>query len=148
MTDATTTGLPALREMRTDRRRRRVAEIEWFDALYRVYLAALIGGFVAIFLSEQVKDAPFTASQIDAVMHDGPRVAGLIIAVTIFLGLRSGANGGPLSIEDAEVRHVLLAPIDRGAVLRRPAAQRLRTLAFVGAIAGGAAGLQIGRAHV
>ena len=145
MTDATTTGLPALREMRTDRRRRRVAEIEWFDALYRVYLAALIGGFVAIFLSEQVKDAPFTASQIDAVMHDGPRVAGLIVAVTIFLGLRSGANGGPLSIEDAEVRHVLLAPVDRGAVLRRPAAQRIRTLAFVGAIAGGAAGLLVGK---
>lgn len=145
MTDATTTGLPALREMRTDRRRRRVAEIEWFDALYRVYLAALIGGFVAIFLSEQVNDAPFTATQIEAVMHDGPRVAGLIVAVTIFLGLRSGANGGPLSIEDAEVSHVLLAPVDRGAVLRRPAAQRLRTLAFAGAITGGATGLLIGK---
>jgi hypothetical protein len=131
--------------MRTGRRRRRVAEIEWFDALYRVYLAALIGGFVAIFLSEQVNDAPFTATQIEAVMHDGPRVAGLIVAVTIFLGLRSGANGGPLSIEDAEVSHVLLAPVDRGAVLRRPAAQRLRTLAFAGAITGGATGLLIGK---
>ena len=36
MTDATTTGLPALREMRTDRRRRRVAEIEWFDGPHTI----------------------------------------------------------------------------------------------------------------
>ena len=145
MTDATATGLQALRDMRTQRRRVRVAELEWFDALYRVYLAALIGGFVAIFLSEQVNDAPFTTTQIATVVHDGPRVAGLVAAVVVFLGLRSGANGGPLSIEEAEVRHVLLAPVNRAAVLRRPAVQRMRTLAFTGAIVGGAVGLLIGK---
>lgn len=145
MTDATATGLQALRDMRTQRRRVRVAELEWFDALYRVYLAALIGGFVAIFLSEQVNDAPFTTSQIATVVHDGPRVAGLVAAVVVFLGLRSGANGGPLSIEEAEVRHVLLAPVNRAAVLRRPAVQRMRTLAFTGAIVGGTVGLLIGK---
>ncbi|MFM9133429.1 MAG: hypothetical protein ACKORY_12135, partial [Actinomycetota bacterium] len=145
MTDATATGLQALRDMRTDRRRRRVADLEWFDALYRVYLAALIGGFVAIFLSEQVNDAPLTAAGIDRVMHDGPRIAGLVVAVVVLLGLRSGANGGPLSIEEAEVRHVLLAPVNRAAVVRRPAVQRMRTLGCTGAIVGGAVGLLIGK---
>ncbi|MFM9132075.1 MAG: DUF6297 family protein, partial [Actinomycetota bacterium] len=131
--------------MRTDRRKRRVADMEWFELLYRVYLAALIGGFVVLYLSSLVQDAPFTSSQFDSVITDGPRAAGLVMAVVCFLGMRSGAQGGPVNVEDAEVRHVLLAPVDRGAVLRRPAAQRLRTAAFTGAIAGGAAGLVLSK---
>jgi len=145
VTTATSVGIAALRDMRTDRRKRRVADMEWFELLYRVYLAALIGGFVVLYLSSLVQDAPFTASQFDAVITDGPRVAGLLMAVVCFLGMRSGAQGGPVNVEDAEVRHVLLAPVDRGAVLRRPAAQRLRTAAFTGAIAGGASGLVISK---
>ncbi|MFM9133488.1 MAG: hypothetical protein ACKORY_12435, partial [Actinomycetota bacterium] len=31
-----------------------------FELLYRVYLAALIGGFVVLYLSSLVQDAPFT----------------------------------------------------------------------------------------
>jgi len=145
VTTATSVGIAALRDMRTDRRKRRVSDMEWFELLYRVYLAALIGGFVVLYLSSLVKDTPFTASQIDTVLADGPRTVGLVMALVWFLGMRSGAQGGPVSVEEAEVRHVLLAPVDRAAVLRRPAVQRMRTAAFAGALVGGAAGLVISK---
>jgi hypothetical protein len=48
-------------------------------------------------------------------------------------------------VEEAEVRHVLLSPIEHAAVLRHPAIQRLRTFAFAGAIAGGTANQLLGR---
>jgi len=121
VTTATSVGIAALRDMRTDRRKRRVADMEWFELLYRVYLAALIGGFVILYLSSLVQDAPFTASQFDAVITDGPRAAGLVMAVVWFLGMRSGAQGGPVNVEDAEVRHVLPA---RRASSSRSACQR------------------------
>ena len=145
MTTATSVGIAALRDMRTDRRKRRVSDMEWFELLYRVYLAALIGGFVVLYLSSLVQDSPFTASQIDTVLADGPRTVGLVMALVWFLGMRSGAQGGPVSVEEAEVRHVLLAPVDMAAVLRRPAVQRMRTAAFAGALVGGAAGLVISK---
>ena len=131
--------------MRTDRRKRRVQDMEWFETLYRVYLAALIGGSGIVFLSSLVKDQPFTSSQFDTVIHDGPRYVGLVMAVVWFLGMRSGANGGPVNVEEAEVRHVLLAPVDRAKVLRHPAVQRMRTLAYTGLLAGAATGLMIGK---
>ena len=145
MTSGTSVGLQALRSMRNDRRKRRVQDMEWFDALYRVYLAALIGGSAVVFLSSLVKDDPFTPAQFDRLTIEGPRWVGLVMAVVWFLGMRSGANGGPVNVEEAEVRHVLLAPVDRAAVLRHPAVQRMRTLAFAGTIAGGATGLMIGK---
>src|ERR671927_603346 len=60
------------------------------------------------------------------------------------LGLRSGSRGGPLSLEAAEVRVVLLAPIRRQLALRAPALRQVRSAAFgglcVGAVAGNLAG--------
>ena len=46
------------------------------------------------------------------------------------IGLRNGTEGGPVSIESADVRHVLLAPISRTRVLLRPIGQRVRSVAF------------------
>jgi hypothetical protein len=58
--------------------------------------------------------------------------------------LRSGSRGGPLSLEAAEVRIVLLAPIRRHLALRAPALRQVRSAAFgglcVGAVAGNLAG--------
>src|SRR5919205_134269 len=60
------------------------------------------------------------------------------------LGLRSGSRGGPLSLEAAEVRIVLLAPIRRRLALRAPALRQVRSAAFgglcVGAVVGNLAG--------
>jgi hypothetical protein len=138
-------GIDALHDMRAERRKHRVADMEWFEALYRVYLAALLGGGAILYLSDIVTDEPLVGSQLRDVQTHTPHVIGCLVALAVFLGLRSGANGGPLAVEEAEVRHVLMAPVDRGGVLRHPAIQRIRTFMFAGAIAGGIANQLLGR---
>lgn len=138
-------GVDALRAMRNQRRRHRVADMEWFEALYKVYIAAFLGGSAILFLSGLSTDTPLTTQQMTNLLAHTPHAVGLIAAVVVFIGLRSGANGGPIAVEEPEVRHVLLAPLNHAAVLRHPAIQRLRTFAFAGAIAGGTANQLLGR---
>lgn len=140
-----TIGIDALRAMRSDRRKHRVEDMDWFEALYRVYLAAFLGGGAIFFLSGLVGDAAFTDADMVNIHTHTPHVLGLVASLVVFIGLRSGANGGPLAVEDAEVRHVLMAPVSHAQVLRHPAIQRLRTFAFAGAIAGGTANQLLGR---
>jgi len=87
-----------------------------------------------------VGDNPLTVAQVDQVLADGPAWIGVVAAVVLAVGLRSGSRGGPLALERAEVRHVLLAPVDRTAALRAPAIRQLRFLAFVGIVAGAVTG--------
>lgn len=134
--DARESSVDALRDMRITRRRHRIADLEWFEALYRVYLAAFLGGGAVLFLSGLVSDRPLTADGLSRLTLDGPPIVGVIMAGAVFLGVRSGLNGGPISVEEAEVRHVLLAPVPRGAVLRKPFVQRLRSISFSGALVG------------
>ncbi len=129
-----------LREMRHTRRVRRLGELEWFEVAYRVYLAALVGGGIVLWLSGQVTDEPATAEEIANVTTHGPAVLGAFVAISIALGLRSGSDGGPIALEGADVRHLLLAPIARRSVLIQPVVQRLRTMAFGGALVGALAG--------
>jgi len=91
-------------------------------------------------LSSMVGDAVLTASQLAAVRADGPGWIGVAAAFAVALGLRSGSRGGPLALERADVRHVLLAPVDRTSALRGPAVRQLRFLTFVGLVAGGITG--------
>jgi len=138
-------GRSVLRDMRRRRRRNRVADMEWFEALYRVYLTGLIGLGAVLFLAGLVDDAPFTPEDLDGIVRHGPHVLGLFAAVAAFLGARSGSNGGPLGIEDADVRHLLLSPVPAGAVLRVPALQRLRSDVGLGALTGAITGLLVAR---
>ena len=131
--------------MRTQRRKRRVEDLEWFDALYRVYLAAFLGGGAIMFLSGLVGDAPIEGQQFTNLVTHVPHGVGLVSAMVVLLGLRSGAHGGPVAVEEAEVRHVLMSPVPRSHALRTPALQRVRTFAFVGAIAGGIANQLLAR---
>ena len=140
MHDDISTGFSAVREMRATRRKHRVQETEWFEALYRVYLAAIVVGGTVLFLSGLVEDTPATAGDIADITRHGPHLLGIVVAVALFIGVRSGNNGGPIAVEEAEVRHVLTAPIPLGDLLRKPAVQRLRTAAFAGAVAGAIAG--------
>ena len=133
-------GLDAVAALRTTRRKHRVEEMEWFEALYRVYLAAIAIGGTILFLSGLIKDTELTPAELTMVSQRGPHVLGVVIAVALFIGIRSGNNGGPLAVEEAEVRHLLLAPVSHAVVLRRPAIQRLRSTAFSGAAAGAIAG--------
>jgi hypothetical protein len=135
-----TTSSLALREMRRARRNRRLGELEWFEIAYRVYLAALFGGLAVMWLSDLITDEPATASQLADVVEHGPAVVGFFAIAAVALGLRSGSDGGPISLEAGDARHLMLAPIPRREVLLRPVGQRMRAIAFAGAVTGAIAG--------
>lgn len=116
-----------LDELRRARRQRRVAQIHWVDALYRVYVAAIVGSVAVIVVAGSVGDAPLSRAQVVDVTRDGPALVGLLATVAFAVGLRSGSRGGPLAVEAADVRHVLLAPVDRGRALRGPAWRQVRS---------------------
>lgn len=130
----------ALGDWRQFRRRKRVADIHWIDAFYQAYLTGIIGLIAVAVASSLVGDDVATPEQVRRVLEHGPGWLGGIAAFALALGLRSGSRGGPLALERAEVRHVLLAPVDRTTALRGPALRQLRFLAFVGLLVGGIAG--------
>ena len=127
-------------DLRRARRRQRVAAIHWVDALYQVYITALVAVVAVVFLSGYVGDTKIDARAVDRLAESGPAVLGLVVAVALFVGLRSGSRGGPLALERADVRHVLLAPVDRAVALRGPALRQLRFLVAAGAGVGAATG--------
>jgi hypothetical protein len=139
------TGDAALRALRAKRKRNRLGEVEWFDAAYKVYVAALFGGFALLWLSDLVGDEPLTAARAADVLRVGPSLLGVVATVAVAFGLRSGSQGGPLALEAADVTYVMLAPVDRRRALLRPAVQRLRGAAFAGAVFGGSFGQLAGR---
>ncbi len=127
-------------ELRRARRRRRVASIHWVDALYQVYLTGLVSLVLIVLLSGAIGDEKVSASGIADVKEHGPAAAGLLVALAVFMGLRSGSRGGPLALERPDVRHVLLSPVDRGVALRGPAWRQLRFLVGIGAAVGAVTG--------
>jgi len=81
--------------MRRARRLRRLGSLEWFEIAYRVYLAALVGGGVVLWLSGLVSDDPATAAQIAALNEHGPAVIGAgaaLASLLWFAGLGLGAR--------------------------------------------------------
>lgn len=126
--------------MRAARRRRFVEDIDLMEILYRVYVAAIFGGIALAYLADLVAEAPATAQAVADMREHGPAALGLALALAVLIGMRSGARGGPLAIEAAEVQYVLLAPIDRGAALRPAALRQMRTAAIAGAVLGAAIG--------
>lgn len=129
-----------LDDLRRARRHRRVAEIHWVDALYRVYVAAIVGLVAVIVVAGSVGDAPLDAGQVADVRRHGAAVIGLVATLAVAIGLRSGSRGGPLAVEAADVRHVLLAPVDRGRALRSPAWRQVRSGLFVAVLLGATVG--------
>lgn len=129
-----------VRDLRAARRRHRVEEVHWIDALYRAYLTAVGSGLAVVVVSSVVGDAEVRGSALASVRADGPAVVGLVVALALAAGARSGRVGGPLSLSAADVQHFLMAPVDRGAVLRRQAVRLARFAAFAGAVAGAVAG--------
>ena len=131
----------ALSDLRRTRRSRRLGDTEWFDLAYRVYLAGIFGGSAIIIASDAIGDTPLGASATADVFAYGPAVLGMVAVISLVVGLRSGAQGGPVSIEAADARHLLLAPIPRATVLRGPLTQRFRAVVSGAMLAGGVTGL-------
>ncbi len=126
--------------MRSARRGRYVERLDVMEVLYRVYVTAIFAGIGLALLAGAINEAPATPDAIDSLRTHGPAVLGLVVAVGALAGLRSGARGGPLAIEAAEVQYVLLAPLDRGFALRPAALRQMRIGVLVGAVAGAAIG--------
>ncbi|MCU1392901.1 MAG: hypothetical protein JWM34_1329 [Ilumatobacteraceae bacterium] len=133
-------GQDALIDLRKARRKNRLQELDWFEAAYRVYLVAILFGGTALWASSFIKDSKVAPKSITDIYHYGPAALGLLAVVALAAGLRSGARGGPIAIEDADVRHVLLSPVDRRKALLRPAFQRARSSASMGTLVGALAG--------
>ena len=129
----------ALVEWRKFRRRKRLADVHWVDALYQTYLTAIIGSVLIVVLAGLVGDTRIDASALIDFKAEADDWLGVFAAFAVAIGLRSGSRGGPLALERAEVRHVLLAPVDRTTALRSPALRQLRFLLF-GAVVSGAIG--------
>ena len=135
----------ALKDLRRARRQNRLEDIHWIDALYRVYITALLGGIFVIFAAGKLPDQKLSAESLAKLADQGPAALGLLVAVGIAFGLRSGARGGPLTLEAAVVQHELLAPVPNSVVVRGPAIKQVRFLAFAGLVVGGLVGALAGR---
>jgi len=127
-------------ELRRARRKQRTAAIHWVDALYQVYVTGLVAVVIVVGASGLVGDGQVSVAALVDVKQHGPAAMGLVAALAVFMGLRSGSRGGPLALERPDVRHVLLSPVDRGVALRGPAWRQLRFMVTAGAAVGATAG--------
>jgi hypothetical protein len=134
------TAKATLVELRRTRQRRRLGDTDWYDIAYRVYLFALVGLTLVVWVSDAVDGAIGEGLDTADLLERGPSIIGLLVVAAFALGVRSGADGGPVAIEVADIRHVLLAPISRRSVMLRPVAQRLRAAAFALALGGAVLG--------
>jgi hypothetical protein len=130
----------AMKAMRRARRRRYAERIDVMEVLYRVYLGGLAAIFGFAFLAGALHEVPADPGSVDGIRAHAPAVIGLVVALLVFAGLRSGARGGPLAIEAAEVHCTLLAPVSRRTALRPAALAQLRIAVFAGAIFGAVVG--------
>ena len=139
-----TTG--ALQDLRRARRQNRLQNIHWIDALYRVYITALLGGDLRDLRRRQAarRQALPGEPRPSWPTRARPRSACSSPSAVAF-GLRSGGRGGPLTLEAPVVQHELLAPVPREAVVRGPAIKQIRFMAFAGLVVGGLVGALAGR---
>src|SRR5206468_9961658 len=130
----------ALRDLRRARHHRHQEDVDWVETLYRVYVTVLSGATVIWLSASRVSDSAAGGGGLANIRDHGAAVLGLAVAFLVALGLRSGSRGGPLSLEAADVRVVLLAPVRRRLALRAPALRQLRSSAFSGLCVGAVVG--------
>ncbi|MEP6623134.1 MAG: hypothetical protein ABJC79_01715 [Acidimicrobiia bacterium] len=131
----------AIRGLRGRRRAQRLRHIDWVDAVYRAYVVGISVTAALVTIAAVVGDTPVGAGGVRAATEHGAAIAGLVVALLVALGMRSGAHGGPLAFEAADVQHVLLAPVDRGLVIRAGAIRQLRGVVSAGVLAGALLGV-------
>jgi hypothetical protein len=111
------------------------------EAFYRAYISGVVTVVVVWLLSGVVGDQRVDAATVARVTAHGAPVVGIVVGAAFAVGCRSGGRGGPLVIEAADVRHVLLSPVDRTVALRPQAYRQLRFATAAGAAVGALAGL-------
>lgn len=130
-----------LADLRRARRRQRTRDFDVFEALYRAYITVILAGIAVWLLSGVTGDSRVSATTASHVASNDAPIVGLLVAGCWAAGLRSGGRGGPLVIEAADVRHILLSPVERRFTVRPVAFRQLRFGAFVGTVVGAIAGL-------
>ncbi len=111
----------AVVDMRRRRQRRRLGSHDWGELAYRVYTTTLAAIVTVVFASGLIGDTKLDAAETRTFLDRAPAWFGLGAAIVVLIGIRSGTRGGPLALERQDVHHLLLAPMDRSFVLRRPA---------------------------
>ncbi|MFN3218145.1 MAG: hypothetical protein ACE367_16740 [Acidimicrobiales bacterium] len=130
----------ALRQLRRHVRTRRRGNVPRTELAYRAYVTVLLALFGFYLLLGIIDDAPIGADEIAWVGDNGAAWIGLLAAVGVAAGIRSGASGGPLAIDEADLHHLIMSPLDRRRALRQPVLQLLAIAAGLGAVLGAAAG--------
>src|SRR5262249_39565028 len=101
----------------------------------------LVFGLIAVLvLSAIIGDTRVSAATVHDIRRNGAAWISFLLALVTAGALRSGSRGGPHALQPADVPHLLLAPIDRGAVLRGPALRQLRAVVVTGLAIGAIAG--------
>ncbi|MCU1487924.1 MAG: hypothetical protein JWN67_4670 [Actinomycetia bacterium] len=130
-----------LADLAKARRSRRLADVDIFEKLYQAYLSVIAVGIVLAVGASAIGDDRVGAATLQRVVDDGPAAVGLLAALVLIAGLRSGARGGPLTLEAPFVSHVLLSPMPRDLALRDPAFRQVRQMVLAGGGIGALAGL-------
>ena len=130
----------ALRELRSARRSHRLQDIHWSDSIYRLYIVFGGGGFLLWWIVTLLGSPKLSERTRSQVLAHGPAAAGLLVALAFGGALRAGSRGGPLSLEAADVAHVMQSPIPRRLSLGRPYVHQLRRGIYIGSLAGIAIG--------
>ena len=113
------------RALRRARRRHYLTEGDWVDSLYKAYVTVILAGLALFYATLALGNTRVAATAVGDIRSGGAAMLGLGIAVLVALGLRSGARGGPLAPEPADVMYLLLAPVPRTTVLRAAAVRQL-----------------------
>lgn len=131
----------ALADLRHARRVNHREAVHWVDALYRVYITGLGAAVAVVVGSGLFGEEKLTEAQALDFATKGPAWLGLAFAVAVAFGLRSGARGGPLTLEAQTVQYELLAPLPTSITVRAPALKQLRFMAYSGMLVGGCVGV-------
>lgn len=123
------------------RRVRRASTVDWFDRLYRAYLTVIAAVLGLAYVTALVGDSPVGSDVVRWIDDFGWAPVGVLCGLVVFAGARSGLNGGPLTLEEPFVRHVLLSPAPRREALRTVVGSMLARSLVIGAAVGAGAGV-------
>lgn len=129
-----------LEGVRRDNRRRR---IDIWEAVYQAYLVGFSLFAVMALGSALLPSQEVSSGTIAWLEQRGGAAIGIVVAVAILLGLRSGSHGGPLAFDAPTVQYILQSPVDRPFVTRRTAVTQVRTMSLWGALIGVGTGLSV-----